>query len=118
MENLTLWQIETTCAKFFDVEKAQLNTRRREVVEKRQILHYFAKNYTRESLSCIGRYFGNKDHATVLHSERVINNLIGTDRRFALFIFQIKQHLLSRCMNDDDVALCLNGSNYDIKRIN
>jgi len=49
--------------------------RRREIVEARQFSMYYIKRYTKLSLVRIGRMFG-KDHATVLHACRTIQNLI------------------------------------------
>ena len=42
---------------------------------------YFAKKYTDMSLSQIGAKCGDKDHATVLHACRSIENLIATDKK-------------------------------------
>lgn len=59
-----------------------IKTRKREVVQARQICHYLAKNHINRSLAHIGEYFGNVDHATVLHSCRTINNLLETNNEF------------------------------------
>jgi hypothetical protein len=69
------WKIEP--------EHLKLKSRRREVVEKRQIAHYFTRQmYPKKSLALIGYNIGEKDHATVLHSCRTINNLINTQKKF------------------------------------
>ena len=52
----------------------------------RQTSMYFAKKYTDLSLAQIGAQCGNKDHATVLHACRTVENLKITDRHF-------KEHL-------------------------
>jgi chromosomal replication initiation ATPase DnaA len=57
----------------------QDKTRKREIVFTRQTVIYFLHRYTRESLLKIGKHYG-KDHATALHSIKVIKNLIETDR--------------------------------------
>ena len=53
-------------------------TREIEIVQARQVLHFYAKNMTKDSLSNIGWKIGNKDHATVIHSckqvEKMYNN--------------------------------------------
>ena len=59
----------------------KIKTRKRQVVQARQIAMYFAKNMTKSSLSSIGAHCG-KDHATVLHACRTVNNLIETDKKF------------------------------------
>lgn len=51
------------------------NTREQRFVYPRQLAMYFAKKYTRETESAIGFEFGRKDHATVIHSVKTIENL-------------------------------------------
>jgi chromosomal replication initiator protein len=58
-------------------------TRKREIVQARQVAMYFSKMFTGDSLAYIGSNIGGKDHATVLHACRTVNNLIDTDKRFA-----------------------------------
>lgn len=57
----------------------QQKTRKREVVEARQLVHAIAKEHLMMSLSKIGWAVGKKDHATVLHSAKTVRNLIDTD---------------------------------------
>ncbi len=57
--------------------------RRREVVESRQLCHRLAKHFTNASLTDIGKRIGSKDHATILHSIKTINNLRDSDRKFS-----------------------------------
>lgn len=66
----------------FKPEELQSRTRKREVVEGRQILHYIAKNRKMGTLSVIGFRYGKKDHATVMHSNRIITTLLQTDKDF------------------------------------
>ena len=56
-------------------------SRKSEYVLARQLLMYFLKSYTLASLNWIGAEVG-KDHATVIHSVKVINNRYETDRSF------------------------------------
>lgn len=58
------------------------NKRQRPIVQARQLVMYFAKEYTKSSLASIGNYCGNRDHATVLHALRTVNNLRETDKQF------------------------------------
>ena len=59
-------------------------TRKREIVQVRQVAMYFAKQMTQMSLKSIGTRLGKKDHATVLHAVNTVNNLMETDRRFKM----------------------------------
>ena len=62
------------------VDSIQQTSRKREIVQARQLSMYFAKKITKSSLAVIGMQCGNKDHATVLHACKTIENLRQTDR--------------------------------------
>ena len=68
------------------IELLKSKTRKREVVQARQIAMYFAKSLTKSSLANIGMHCGGKDHATVLHACKTVNNLIDTDKHFRKYI--------------------------------
>jgi chromosomal replication initiator protein len=68
-------------------------TRKREIVQARQIAMFFAKSLTKNSLATIGSQIGGKDHATVLHACKTVNNLIETDKRFKVYINDIEKKL-------------------------
>ena len=63
------------------LEQLRSKTRKREIVEARQIYCKLAKKRTKYTLEQIGSAI-NKDHATVLHSVRTCNNLIETNINF------------------------------------
>jgi len=67
----------------------KIKTRKREIVQARQIAMYFSKLLTGLSLAKIGKSIGNKDHATVLHACKTVNNLIDTDKKFKYDIDEI-----------------------------
>ncbi len=75
------------------VEQLQSRTRKREIVQARQVAMFFSKNLTKSSLATIGSQIGGKDHATVLHACKTVNNLIETDKRFRLQIDEIEKKL-------------------------
>ena len=64
------------------VEKISSKTRKRDVVQARQLAMYFSKKLTKSSLASIGLQCGNKDHATVLHACRTVSNLLETDKQY------------------------------------
>lgn len=74
-----------------DVIKSK--TRKREVVQARQITMFFAKSFTKSSLASIGLQCGGKDHATVLHACKTVNNLIDTDKRFKGYILDLEKKI-------------------------
>ncbi len=71
----------------------QSKTRKREIVQARQIAMYFSKTMTKSSLASIGAMIGGKDHATVLHACKTVNNLMDTDKRFKSQIESIEKKL-------------------------
>jgi chromosomal replication initiator protein len=85
---------KTVCDYYgLEMESLQSKTRKREIVQARQIAMYFSKNLTNSSLSAIGSKIGKKDHATVLHACRTISNLIETDRDLKNQIREIESQL-------------------------
>jgi chromosomal replication initiator protein len=75
------------------VESIQTKTRKREIVQARQITMYFSKALTKYSLASIGAQIGNKDHATVLHACKTVNNLKDTDKNFRQYMEDIEKKL-------------------------
>lgn len=71
----------------------QSKTRKREIVQARQIAMYFSKTLTKSSLASIGALIGGKDHATVLHACKTVNNLMDTDKRFKSQLETIEKKL-------------------------
>jgi chromosomal replication initiator protein len=76
-----------------DMEVLQSRSRKREIVQARQIAMYFSKTMTNSSLATIGAKIGKKDHATVLHACKTINNLIETDRELKNQVREIETQL-------------------------
>ena len=57
-------------------------TRKRNIVMARQLSMYLAKNLTNQSLKVIGEYFGGRDHSTVIHSCKAVQDLLESDQAF------------------------------------
>ena len=87
--------IQKVVCDYFDIpiEIMKSKTRKREIVQCRQLAMYFSKQMTKNSLAMIGKYCGNKDHATVLHACKTVNNLADTDKRFKGYISDIEKTL-------------------------
>ena len=75
------------------IDLIKSKTRKREIVQARQLTMYFAKQLTKNSLATIGAQCGNKDHATVLHACRTVNNLAETDKRFRTYVEDLRKKL-------------------------
>lgn len=85
---------KTVCDYFnLDPKVLQAKSRKREIVQARQIAMYFSKNMTNASLASIGAQIGGKDHATVLHAYKTVNDLVQTDKNFKNFVEDIEKKL-------------------------
>ena len=87
--------IQKVVCDYFDlpIELMKSKTRKREVVQARQIAMYFSKKMTKSSLANIGMHCGGKDHATVLHACRTVNNLADTDKTFRRYLDDLEKKL-------------------------
>ena len=87
--------IQKVVCDYFDLPLEAINskTRKREIVQARQLAMYFAKKHTKSSLGTIGLHCGNKDHATVLHACRTVNNLIDTDKQFRIYVEELDKKI-------------------------
>ena len=74
-------------------EQMALNTRKRQVVQARQIAMYLAKKYSNASLASIGQQCGKKDHATVYHACKTIANQLETDKQFKVMFADIEKKI-------------------------
>ncbi len=86
-------EIQQVICKHFSVTKADLlsSCRARTLVRPRQIAMYIAKVLTGRSLPEIGRRFGNRDHTTVLHAVRKIEDMVRKDKALAQEVELLKR---------------------------
>jgi chromosomal replication initiator protein len=87
--------IQKIVCDYFNIPLELINskTRKREIVQARQLAMYFSKKHTKSSLANIGLHCGNKDHATVLHACRTVNNLVETDKQFRGFVEELDKKI-------------------------
>lgn len=89
---------------------AKTKSRKREFVETRQLCMFFLKKRTTLSLAKIGGLI-NKDHATVLHAVKTINNLIDTNASFKgkfAEISKIEDKIYKHCMYSNAADIVMN----------
>lgn len=88
--------IQNLVASYFNLNIQELLSprRSRSLARPRQIAMYLAKQYTTNSLPDIGRKFSNRDHTTVIHAVKKINELIKKDNEIRDSIIEIKKKLL------------------------
>ena len=96
ISELTIDEIFDITLKYFNVPRvmAESKTRKREIVQVRQVAMKLSKDNTRSSLATIGMNIGDKDHSTVLHACKTIGNLLETDKRF-----KIQYQEIELCLN-------------------
>ncbi len=96
-KKITVKRIQDTVSKFFNIkqELIQSTSRKREIVQARQVTMYFIKKYTELSLSQIGAQVGNRNHATVLHAFNTVKDLVEVDKSFRIDIEEIEKMLTS-----------------------
>ncbi len=92
---ITVDMIQKIVCEYFNLKPEELKakTRRREIVQPRQIIMYFAKKYTKASLQVIGTMCGGKDHSTVLHACRNIEDLKQTDKQVRAYVEDIDKKI-------------------------
>ena len=92
---ISIEYIQKVVCAFFNIPVEMINskTRKREIVQARQLSMYFSKKHTKSSLASIGLHCGNKDHATVLHACRTVNNLVETDKEFRQFVEELDKRI-------------------------
>lgn len=84
-KQVTIENIQRTVAEYYKIRVADLlsSRRNRSLARPRQIAMSLAKELTNHSLPEIGNAFGGRDHTTVLHACRKINDLRGSDSRIS-----------------------------------
>lgn len=85
--NAVCEEMGTSQADFFT------KSRKRNIVQARQLSMYFSKKYTKAPLITIGEQCGGKDHATVIHALKTVANLLDTDKQFRAIADKIEQTL-------------------------
>lgn len=92
-KEITIDAIQKMVCEYFDVsyDKLLQKTRKREIVQARQITMYLAKAFTKNSLKTIGEHFGGRDHTTVIHSCQTVKNLMDTDSIFKENLMELTQ---------------------------
>ena len=92
-KEITIDAIQKMVCEYFGVnyDKLLQKTRKREIVQARQITMFLAKSFTKNSLKTIGEHFGGRDHTTVIHSCQTVKDLMDTDTVFRENVMEITQ---------------------------
>ena len=92
---LTIETIQSVVCDYLGIPEdlVRARTRKREVVQARQVAMYFSKEITKHSLKTIGLHFGGRDHSTVIHGIRSVEDQIETDPSFREMVVAVRKKL-------------------------
>lgn len=94
-KRITIQQIFDLVTAYYSVRPADLQSKRRHksIAFPRQVCMYLARRHTRYSLEEIGGYFGGRDHSTVLHAVRTVDEDTKTDPEIARQLVHLESAL-------------------------
>jgi chromosomal replication initiator protein len=97
-KTVTIDQIQKKVAEHFDVRLADMTSKRRpaNIAFPRQVAMYLSRCHTKASLNEIGDAFGGRDHGTVLHACKTVQNRMGREDQVRQLIFLLGGQL-DRC---------------------
>ncbi len=97
-ERVSLEKVLEAVCEVFGISAADLKSSRRtrSIAFPRQVAMYLARKLTTASLKEVGQYFGNKSHATALHSETKIRAIVENDQPTADIILRTEARILRR----------------------
>lgn len=93
--HLEIEDIQRMVADYYHLSPAIIcsRTRKRDVVNARQVAIYLAKQFTTHTLEYIGKYFGGRDHSTVIHSCTMVENRMDVESAFADEVTRIRRSI-------------------------
>lgn len=94
-KKITINTIESAVCDFYNIKSELIHTasRKRQIVQARQVAMYLSKSYTEMSLAQIGSMIGKKNHATVLHACRTVREQMEVDKTFREEVAEIEKKL-------------------------
>lgn len=94
-KSITPEKIQNTVSVYFNIDLKDIHSksRKQEIVKARQIAMFLCKKHTNYSFAHIGSLVGKRDHATVLHAVRTVQDLIDIDKSFRSTMSEIENLL-------------------------
>ncbi len=94
--DITIDKVQKVVCDYFNITRDTLlsKSRKRQIVQARQIAMYMSRSLINCSLSTIGAEIGGKDHATVLHACTTVTDLMSTDKTFRQYVTDIEKMLV------------------------
>ena len=95
VEQVSIEQVSRAVSQHLNVVESKLygKSRQMEIALARQIAMFLSRELTQSSLVTIGRHFGKRDHSTVIHACKTIEDKITTDKNVNMLINKIKVEL-------------------------
>ncbi|WP_187647636.1 chromosomal replication initiator protein DnaA [Nitrosophilus labii] len=90
-ENITMEDIIRVVSQELNVKPSEIKSksRSRQIVNARRIVMYLARNLTPNSMPALAQYFGMKDHTSVSHAMKKINEIMQKDENFKVQIEEL-----------------------------
>ena len=91
-KQITIDKIQNVVSTYFNIELKEIHSksRKREIVQARQVSMFLSKKYTDYSYAHIGNLVGKRDHATVLHACRTVQDSLDIDKAFRIAMSDIE----------------------------
>ncbi|MDE6857157.1 MAG: chromosomal replication initiator protein DnaA, partial [Alistipes sp.] len=97
-KEVTIESIIDVVCDYLSIDRNRFNSseRKREIAQARQIAMFLAKRHTKAPLTQIGSAIGGRNHATVLHSCKTVQNMLDTDKAFRAQVEEIEKIVLAK----------------------
>lgn len=94
--DITIEKVQKAVCEYFNISRDMLlsKSRKRQIVQARQISMYMSRTLINCSLATIGAETGGKDHATVLHAFTTVSDLMTYDKTFKQYVTDIEKMLV------------------------
>ena len=94
--DISIDKVQKAVCQYFNITMDNLlsKSRKRQIVQARQIAMYMSRNLLKCSLSTIGSEIGGKDHSTVLHACATVQDLMSIDKTFRQYVSDIEKMLV------------------------
>ncbi len=94
-KEISIEKVQQTVCEYFNITRENLlsKSRKRQIVQARQIAMYLSRIKLNCSLTTIGAELGGKDHATVMHACSTVSDLMETDKTFRKYVKDIEKML-------------------------
>ena len=94
---ISLENICRAVSKELKVKEASIfsQTRQMDVANARHVAMFLSRELTKLSLVHIGRFFGDRDHSTVIHACKTIEKKIGVEKNMSNLVLKLKNKLIN-----------------------